>query len=489
MKLKQQLLCAVALALVSSQSLSAQTVNWKGHIWNVNNGSLIGDGSAGGQISGSSGNVTIDSSGYLHLKISGSGSTAKGAEIYTSDRLGFGSIYYVLNGSITSMQKSVVLSGFTYGAAANVGVDGENELDVEFSQWNGTAGNINSDFTFYPNTGQGALGASYEENFLLNLGGSTVNTVRIDWSSTKVTASIWAGLVPPTASTGTAVKSHTYNGNTNTIPQSACPMMFNLWTFGAYPTQALDITVQDFQFIPQGSSPTTYNIAASAGAGGTINPPGTIAVNSGATQAFTITPSAGYSIASVVVDGTNRGAIGSYTFSNVTAPHAISASFSPSGVDSNIAPIGTGYLWSKNTTAASNANRAVSAVVNDNNLTSFVVVNPAGEGGTAKWEGAGVVWSTAKTISSAKVVNGGDDGYGNGYFQANCKLQFSTDGSTWTDSGWTISPSYPNSSVAFGKTYTFSGTAKTGVIGARIVGQTGASSWSWSVSETQFIGH
>jgi len=563
MKFIRQSVCALALVVATSIAVQAATISWKGHTWNVNAGDPIGDGSQGGQISGSASNVSVDSNGYLHLKISGSGSTAKGAELYSADNIGFGSIYYVISGPITAMQKQVVASGFTYGPANGIGVDGENELDVEFSQWNGTAGNINGDFTFYPNTGHGNLGASYEDNWLINLGGSTVNTVRIDWSSTKVTASIWTGVVPPTASTSTAVKTGTFNGNTSTIPQSPCPMLFNLWTFGAYPTQALDIAFQDFQFIPQGTG--SYAIGASAGTGGTISPPGTTTVVAGGSQTYTITPNSGFSISSVTVDGVNKGAvstytftnvqgphtiaaaftqnttnftitasagtggnispagavsvasgsskvftitpnsgftissvtvdgasqgaIGSYTFSNVTANHTISAAFSQSTGDTNIAPSGTGYLWSKNTTVTSNSNRAASTVVNDNNTTAFVVVNPAGEGGTAKWEGGGVVWSTAKTISSAKFVNGGDDGFGNGYFQSGCALQFSTDGTTWTNSGWTISPAYPNSTAAFAKTYTFTGTAVSGVKGVRVVGQTGASSWSWTVSEVQAIGH
>jgi hypothetical protein len=81
-----------------------------------------------------------------------------------------------------------------------------------------------------------------------------------------------------------------------------------------------------------------------------------------------------------------------------------------------------------------------------------------------------------------------DDGYGNGYFQANTKLQFSADGTTWTDSGWAISPAYPHNSSAWNKTYSFTGTAKTGVKGVRVVGQLG-DSWSGSVKEVQAIGH
>ncbi|MDV7396144.1 hypothetical protein RZS08_32425, partial [Arthrospira platensis SPKY1] len=51
-------------------------------------------------------------------------------------------------------------------------------------------------------------------------------------------------------------------------------------------------------------------------------------MNYGGSQSFTITPDAGYEIADVLVDGVSVGALGSYTFSNVTTDHSIVASFS-----------------------------------------------------------------------------------------------------------------------------------------------------------------
>jgi GH18 family chitinase len=160
----------------------------------------------------------------------------------------------------------------------------------------------------------------------------------------------------------------------------------------------------------------------------------------------------------------------------------------PPVIDSNMAPSGVGSVWVTNLSASANTNRSAKPGINDGNLTTSVLLNPPGEGGAAVWEGAGVIWSAVKTITSAKVINGDDDGYGNGYFQANTKLQFSSDGRTWTDSGWSISPTYPNNSSAWNKTYSFSGTAKTGVKGLRVVGQMG-DSWSGSIKEVQAIGH
>ncbi len=71
----------------------------------------------------------------------------------------------------------------------------------------------------------------------------------------------------------------------------------------------------------------TFTITASAGANGSISPSGNVVVNQGANQTFTITPSSGFTVASVTVDGTNVGAVTSYSFSNVQANHTISATF------------------------------------------------------------------------------------------------------------------------------------------------------------------
>jgi hypothetical protein len=68
-------------------------------------------------------------------------------------------------------------------------------------------------------------------------------------------------------------------------------------------------------------------ITASAGANGTISPSGTLILNYGANQTYTITPNTGYHIADVQVDGASVGAVTTYTFTNVTAPHTITAGF------------------------------------------------------------------------------------------------------------------------------------------------------------------
>ena len=71
----------------------------------------------------------------------------------------------------------------------------------------------------------------------------------------------------------------------------------------------------------------SYNITATADPDGSISPAGQVSVDAGTDQRFDITPSFGYQIADVIVDGQSKGAITSYTFSNVHSDHQIHAIF------------------------------------------------------------------------------------------------------------------------------------------------------------------
>lgn len=77
----------------------------------------------------------------------------------------------------------------------------------------------------------------------------------------------------------------------------------------------------------QGGATPEYGIIATAGAGGSISPSGTVYVKDEESVTFTITPDAGYRIVSVTVDGVDKGALTSFTFEGVTEPHTIEAEF------------------------------------------------------------------------------------------------------------------------------------------------------------------
>jgi len=128
---------------------------------------------------------------------------------------------------------------------------------------------------------------------------------------------------------------------------------FTLW--GDYPEGPIEVGAYGGGVVNYGviTGPlcepvATYTITATAGTGGAIAPLGAVVVNEGDSQAFNITPNAGYVISDVLVDGTSVGAVSSYTFTNVADDHTIHAAFSVSqytitasaGVGGSISPAG-----------------------------------------------------------------------------------------------------------------------------------------------------
>ncbi len=94
------------------------------------------------------------------------------------------------------------------------------------------------------------------------------------------------------------------------------------------------------------TTPTYYHtIRAFAGNGGSITPGGVVSVPNGGNQSFIITPNEGYAVQAVIIDGVNRGALTSFTFTDVDSDHSIVASFVKTGA---VVTPGTGGLPSIN---------------------------------------------------------------------------------------------------------------------------------------------
>ena len=96
-------------------------------------------------------------------------------------------------------------------------------------------------------------------------------------------------------------------------------------TIDSTTSNSFNLTVSPAGSTPPG--PTYRAITATAGTGGSISPSGNVQIAGGANQTFYISANAGYVISNVMVDGVSQGAISSYTFTNVTANHTITASF------------------------------------------------------------------------------------------------------------------------------------------------------------------
>src|SRR3569833_1320390 len=182
------------LAGVGNLPVNATSLNWKGYTWTV---SPYGNGS--GIVSGNTANAWVDGSGYLHLDIANIGGKWDGAEVATTNSIGFGSYYFVFSGPLTSMEAQDVLGGFTYGPQNGNGVSGQNEIDIEFSKWNIATwfpSGDNGDFDVWAPPGV-KTGTNTEHDWKYT--GGNIATCRLDWCSTRLTESIWSGVVATNA--------------------------------------------------------------------------------------------------------------------------------------------------------------------------------------------------------------------------------------------------------------------------------------------------
>jgi hypothetical protein len=260
---------AGALLVFSIRSdAQAASLTWKGHTWNVTSGGMAG------VAAGSPSNVSVDSNGYLHLKITNNSGTWSAAELFTTDRLGFGTYQWQVDGPIDVFDKNVVLGLFPYGPAAGIGTDGTNEIDIEYSFWGQPNGN-NGDFTNYPASGN-TIG---ELSFRFSLNGSTFSTSRFIWTQNSIQDFLLSGFQAIGSTTG-LIKTWTYapNNPTVNIPQQALPLGINLWCFDAPPSDGknVEVVIRDFEFAPEGSQTGgAAGIGGSPGTGGASGTGGT----------------------------------------------------------------------------------------------------------------------------------------------------------------------------------------------------------------------
>lgn len=128
---------------------------------------------------------------------------------------------------------------------------------------------------------------------------------------------------------GTVWVRHGANQVYSFFPASGCSLQ-NVVVDGksiGRPTTHIFRNVTSSHAISASFSRNVYTINATCGSNDTISPAGSVSVQAGNSVTFQITPSSGYAVDSVVVDGSNRGSKVSYTFSNVNANYSISATF------------------------------------------------------------------------------------------------------------------------------------------------------------------
>jgi hypothetical protein len=250
----------VAATLSFAPPAHAATIDWRGHTWNVTSGGMAG------VCQGNSANVSVDASGYLHMRIVNNGGVWTAAEIFSTDKIGFGSYQWQIEGPTDELDKNVVVGLFPYGPEGGLGSSGNNEIDIEFARWGNDAW-PNGNYTVWPPTGS----TTGSHTFDFSLDGGTSVTTRFTWSSTQIDFATLSGLVAVDASSG-LIDSWTFapSDPTRSITQEAMPLGMNLWCFDNPPSdgQDVEIIVRDFQFVPL-DAPIDGGAADAGGSGGT----------------------------------------------------------------------------------------------------------------------------------------------------------------------------------------------------------------------------
>ncbi len=202
--------------------------------------------------------------------------------------------------------------------------------------------------------------------------GTVTVTAGSKCSWTTSNSSSWISITSGASGTGSGTVAYSVAANTGTTSNTA------------------GLTVAGQLFTVTEAGTPTYTITASAGTGGSISPAGNVSVNGGANQSFTITPAAGYKVSNVLVDGASVGAVNSYTFTNVSASHTISASFAALTYTLSISTsgAGSGTVTSSPTGTTFNAG------------TSVTLTATAGANSTfAGWSGACSGTSSSCTVA------------------------------------------------------------------------------------------
>lgn len=220
----------------------AVTLTFSGYTWTVKN---TGTGTAGpGPNYWSDSNAFVDANGYLHLKLTKSGSNWYCAEVTSTQSFGYGTYQWWVEGAIDQLDKNVVFGLFNYS-----GVDGRDEMDIEYAKW-GNAANPNTNFTVYP--AQTVSSSAYWHTTYSSTLGGTFTTQR--FKRTSATSVYFQELGGFYNDNTNQITSATCSNPPNSISTLAMPIHMNLWLFqGAAPSNAtsVEIIIHAFKFTPQ----------------------------------------------------------------------------------------------------------------------------------------------------------------------------------------------------------------------------------------------
>lgn len=164
--------------------------------------------------------------------------------------------------------------------------------------------------------------------------GVTANiTVTAAFTQKQYTLTYTAGTHGKITGTSPQTVNHGASGGAVTATADTGYQFVN-WSDGSTANPRTDTNVTVNITVTANFSTRPIVITATSGTGGTISPVGSVSVNYGDDQNFTITPNNGWMVSEVLVDGDKVTSIsaggGIYTFTAVSKPHTISSKFAVS---------------------------------------------------------------------------------------------------------------------------------------------------------------
>lgn len=227
-------------ALIAGTALAAgkpgypDKVTWNGVAWQVKtSNAAVGPGPN----IFSKANVSIDASGFLHLKIARDANNRwTTSEVIAPTSLGYGTYTFTVGTRLDQFDPNVVLGLFTWSDKAPYA---HREIDYEAARWGSASDPTNSQFVVQP----------YDKpNHLVRFTAPAVTRTiqQFAWRAGSVS------FVSKRLDTGAEVYAYTYAGTD--VPKPGDERVhLNLWLFGgSAPTNGLpvDVVVESFTFVP-----------------------------------------------------------------------------------------------------------------------------------------------------------------------------------------------------------------------------------------------
>lgn len=238
---RMMLLIAFAAGFAADAQAKPRTLSFGGYTWKIRPDQDGGPGPNHWR----SANAWLDDNGALHLKISRKKGVWYCVEMATVEHLGFGTYQFWLDTRVDNFDPNVVLAFFNY--PAKQGLDGTNEIDVEFGKW-GVPDAPALDYVVYPSKpGHPPSGWAFD---IKNT--SAENTQRFTWTSQSVKLQALAGHQNGDRKEY-AVWTFAPAKSRALVPQFAMPLHINLWlNAGLNPQDGkeVEVVIRDFRFTP-----------------------------------------------------------------------------------------------------------------------------------------------------------------------------------------------------------------------------------------------